>query len=245
MTTAEIVSTSIAGISFILSVIALYIGQLNGFKGRAYPANQIVLSWDLLNGDFSPNLIMPIEYINKGAKVGKIDTLALHLCDDNGGVIAFKPLLVFPDGVDLVPDYPDIDDSTADKKVDQVSIGSTALALNGMEISGESRQCMNVWIAPRSYKQETVLFHSVADFTLKGSTRYKLKLSYCTVKEANWFRHIFEKGYKPTISWKTSKVICHYTLQSRDYDSWSKDRKTIAVISDEVSDSWKVYQDKK
>jgi hypothetical protein len=91
MTTAEIISSAIAGLSLIVSVLTAYLTLLSRFKGTVLPKRRVVLT----QVEGAPCLALECEFVNDGSKPGSIDDILVkmrHL--ETGLQLVLVPFLV-------------------------------------------------------------------------------------------------------------------------------------------------------
>ncbi len=91
MTTNEIITLIMAGLSLIISGATAYLTLFSRFKSSILPKRRIILTQ--ITG--TPNLILECEFYNSGAKPGSIEDLMVTVIhDETGTEFQFAPYLV-------------------------------------------------------------------------------------------------------------------------------------------------------
>ena len=87
MTTAEILSTSIAFLALMISSITAYFTLLARFQGNILPRRRVILT----QIETIPYLGLECEFVNDGAKPGLIEDLSIDMMDETGKPTTFLP----------------------------------------------------------------------------------------------------------------------------------------------------------
>ncbi len=91
MTTAEIISSAMAGLSLIVSVLTAYLTLLSRFKGTMLAKRRVVLT----QVESTPCLVLECEFVNDGSKPGSIDDILVKMRDlETGSQFVLIPFLV-------------------------------------------------------------------------------------------------------------------------------------------------------
>jgi hypothetical protein len=141
-------------------------------------------------GIYTPCVITQVEYINTGARVGKIDDILLELILNEGSLHKFRPILI-AENIDFMQDS-----KNDSQKVIQFT---------------------NVSIRPGSTMQQSIIFQPTDHFDIDYPTKIKLKLLYYSVDNLSRQR---DQDGAPKIVWKASNLCYHFDVSKEDLLSW-------------------------
>ncbi|MBM3131331.1 MAG: hypothetical protein FJ009_22250 [Chloroflexi bacterium] len=88
MTTGEFVTSAIAALSLIVSLLTAYLTLMSGFRGTVLPKRRVALT----QVDGVPCLVLQCEFVNDGARAGSIEDVLVKLTHlESGSQFVFVP----------------------------------------------------------------------------------------------------------------------------------------------------------
>lgn len=83
--TLENITAITSVLALVISLYTLFITKLKQFKGLVIPARRIVLSWEFREEGDLPCVFIECQFLNAGARPGKIEDVIVQLTNTDGG----------------------------------------------------------------------------------------------------------------------------------------------------------------
>lgn len=191
----DIISTSISAVALSVSLFTFYITKLRSFKGYVVPASKISLTWFVVGEEDVPGIILECQFINQGAKPGKIEDVVIGLYNtDQGGSSPYLPFLIINGSIDVYVE------------------------------EGEQKQSLSdfssIWLQPDENRHVPIFFKAqTSEINLFEDCTYQLRMQYSgdnirkvvKRKEMKWARspaaYNFRISKEVLSAWKNHHTI--------------------------------------
>ncbi len=209
MNIADILGILIGSFGFLVSTITFYFTLGRPFRGIAHPGSKLMLTW-LIAEDPKKNvklITIPVDFLNRGARPGKIDDLILEIVDTKtGNRVTCRPYIL-ADDFDLIPE-------------------------DG-EDKGNFIQFSSIWLNGNSFRSHFIAFRPEnLQLPVIDQTELKIKLLYMSIRE----KRTHFKTNNPNIKWKNSPIHFSFILVQEHATAWDSGN-TIYLTAKEIEES--------